>query len=273
MKLLSAVWSFFGRADLTFYLLLILVVDLCGGFFTFRAHPELFGPLDRLQLLDWIVTYGRFHLDRTWWFFVFMILMSLLVLNTLVCTYNRVAALVRRRRESPERLDYLLRFSPHLMHLAFVVLLLSMLASYLGGVNLRNNVVRAGGTIALAGTDIKLRLDGIKVDFYQGRRLSFYQGRAMDQDLSLTFIDGRGRETTRSLGINRPVWYRGYSVHIKKYQPQSESRAKRPGWANLIVRRDPGVRIFFAGVGLFILGLAGYLVQSLRKRSPAGKKE
>jgi cytochrome c biogenesis protein ResB len=199
-------------------------------------------------------------------------LMSLLVLNTLVCTFNRVTALIRRRKEGSGGLDYLLLFSPHLMHLAFVVLLSAMLASYLGGTNLRNNVVRQGGVIQVAGTGFKIRLDKIQVDFYQGRRLSFFQGRALDQKLSLTFIDDQGRETKRDLGLNRPVRYQGHSVHIKNYQPQRENRADRPGWANLIIRQDPGVGIFFLGVGMFIIGLAGYLAQSLKKRGPARNK-
>ena len=82
MRALKAIWNFFGRADLTLYVLLALVADLCAGFFHFRAEPQIFGPLDRLMLLDWIETYGRFHLSETWWFFVFMVLMLLLVLNT-----------------------------------------------------------------------------------------------------------------------------------------------------------------------------------------------
>ncbi len=95
----------------------------------------------------------------------------------------------------------------------------------------------------------------------------------MDQNLTLVFTDPGGRETVRRLGINRPVRYQGYSVHLKNYQPQTESRAARPGWANLIIRRDPGVDGFFAGVGLFVAGLVGYLIQTLRKNARSGPKE
>ena len=265
MRIIKAAWNFFGRADLTLYVLLALVADLCAGFFHFRAEPQIFGPLDRLMLWDWIVTYGRFHVGQTWWFFVFMGLMFLLVLNTLVCTLNRVAGLIRTRGRDAGRLDYLLRFSPHLMHLAFLVLLISMLFSYVAGVNLRNNILSVGRTVELAQTGHKLRLDKIEVDFYQGRRLFFFENRALDQDLTLVFTDPRGRETVKHLGINKPIRYRGFSIHIKNYQPQNKNRAGRPAWANLIIRRDPGAAGFFAGVGLFVLGLTGYLIQTLRK--------
>ncbi len=273
MRAAKAIWSFLGRADLTLYVLLALVADLCAGFFHFRAEPQLFGPLDRLMLWDWITTYGRFHLAETWWFFVFMGLMLLLVLNTSVCTINRVAGLIRIRSGETGRLDYLLRFSPHLMHLAFLVLLVSMLASYVVGVNLRNNILSPGRTVDLAQTGHRLRLEKMEVEYYQGRRLSFFENRAIDQDLTLAFTDPRGRETVRHLGINKPVRYRGFSVHIKNYQPQTRNRAGRPGWANLIVRKDPGVGGFFAGVGLFVLGLTGYLIQTLRKNARSGPKE
>ena len=159
------------------------------------------------------------------------------------------------------------------MHLAFMVLLVSMLLSYVAGVNLRNNILTVGRTVELAQTGHKLHLDKMEVEYYQGRRLSFFENRALDQDLTLVFIDPQGRETIRHLGINKPVRYRGYSIHIKNYQPQTKNRAGRPGWANLIIRRDPGVGGFFTGVGLFVLGLIGYLIQTLRKNAQTGPKE
>ena len=268
MNLLRSIWKFWGRADLTLYLLLGLTTVLGIGFFYFRAQPQLFGPLDRLLLWDWVVTYGRFHLAQTWWFFGFMALIFMLMVNTLVCTVDKTAALIRRPARS-DRLAYLLRFSPHLMHLAFIVLLGAMLLSYVTGENRRNNILTPGRQVALDRNGHKIRLADIKVDFYQGDRLSFLKGRAVDQDVTLVFTDPQGRETTKHLGLNRPVVYSGYSFHLKNYRPQYQSQAKRPGFVNLIIRRDPGVRVFFTGLVIFVLGLIGYLVDNLRKARPA----
>jgi cytochrome c biogenesis protein ResB len=266
MLRLRAAWDFLGRPGLTFYVMAGLVLDLYAGFFIFRAYPQMFGPLNRLMLLDWMATYGRFHLEATWWFFVFLALMFLLVLNTFVCTCNRVVSLLRHGRDNGDRLGRWLRFAPHVMHLAFIIILAAQLMNYVTGVNDQNNVLLTGGKLQAPGSDFSIRLDKIEVDYYSGRRLAFYRNRAIAQRIRLTITDPGGSETHKTLSINSPVWHRGYSIHLKRYHPDSKGGMKRSPYVNLIIRQDPGIRLFFVGTALFILGLAAYLVQALRGR-------
>ncbi len=267
MSRAAAIWRGLGRAELTFYLLLALVGDLYAGYFVFRADPQLFGPLNRLDLLEWIATYGIHHLGATWWFFAFLGLMALLVLNTTACTLGRLGALIRLGRGGGDRLDHWLRFAPHLMHVAFVVILVSHLVSYLVGVNDQNNILRPGGSLTLPGSVIRLRLDGIENEFYQGEHLAFYQGRPLAQHIKLTFLSPDGRDTRTDLGLNRPVWCAGYSLHVKRYAPdQDKDGMGRAPYVNLVIRKDPGIRLFVAGTVLFVLGLLAYLWQASRAR-------
>ncbi len=272
MKPLRALWSFFGSALLSIWLLLALVVVLCCGYCLFEAQPLVYQPLNRLLLWDWITSYGWASLYNTWWFFAFIVLLGLLVLNTLVCTWQKVAALLRRENRG-SRLDYVLRFSPHVMHLAFVVILASHLVTYVFGLNLQNNVVLLNREITIPGSQIRLKLAGIKSEFYQGRRLAFFKGRALTQDISLVLTEPGGQPVRKSLAYNSPIWFGGYSIHLKTYYPRAKQSMRRRPYANLIIRRDPGVKTFFAGTLVFALGLLAYLWQALRQYRQRAARE
>lgn len=264
MKIFKGIWRLFGSAALSVIVLLALVLVLCCGYYQFESAKHIFEPLNRLLLWDWIASYGWNNLADTWWFFCFLLLLALLVANTFVCTWQKVAALVRREAGG-SRLDYLLRFSPHVMHLAFIIILVSHLITYVFGLNVRNNLLLVGREITMPDSQVRLRLDSISSDFYQGDRLAFYRNRAIDQDIALSFIEPDGTVVHKSLACNGPIWHDGYSIHLKNYYPKSKSSMPRRPYANLIIRRDPGVKTFFFGTAVFVVGLLAYLWQALRQ--------
>ena len=263
MRTAAAIWRFWTRAELTVWLLLALVADLYAGFFIFRAAPQLFGPLNRLKLWEWFQTYGLYHLGQTWWFWAFLLLMALLVLNTLACTLQRLITLARQGPRGKGRLAYALRYSPHVMHLAFVLILVSHLITFTVGVNDQNNILVKGREIPLPGSEYRIRLLGVENHFYQGDRLEFYQGRPLSQEIRLGIRGPKGEETVKTLGILAPAWFRGYSLHLKKYRPNRRDAGERPPFVNLIIRKDPGILLFTAGSLLFVLGLLAYFLQAL----------
>ncbi|KIX10977.1 cytochrome c biogenesis protein ResB [Dethiosulfatarculus sandiegensis] len=272
MKLLKTLWIFFGKASLSIWVLLSLVVVLCCGYYLFEAAPTIYAPLNRLLLWDWIVSYGLHNLENTWWFFCFLVLLGLLVTNTVVCTWQKVVALAKRRKNGSS-LDYWLRFSPHIMHLAFIIILASHLVTYVFGLNAQNNLVLLNKEITLPDSQIRLRLDGIESTFYQGERLAFFKGRALSQNISLSLIGPDGTVTQKSLAINSPIWHQGYSIHLKSYYPKAKSTMQRRNYANLIIKRDPGVKTFFFGTFVFAFGLLAYLWQALRQHKERAMRE
>lgn len=124
MVAIKNIWNLFGSPTLTVFILLAIVVDLEIGFFLFRSFPSVFSPLDRLMLFEWLRTYGIESITVTWWFFVLLFLLVVLAANTVVCTTDQVIALIKRRKRFSDIRAFLLKFAPHLMHIAFVLLLL-----------------------------------------------------------------------------------------------------------------------------------------------------
>jgi hypothetical protein len=152
------------------------------------------------------------------------------------------------------------------MHLAFIIILVAQLTSYVVGVNDQNNILRLKGSIKLPDSSDRLRLDKIEVDFYEGDRLDFYRNRSIDQRIRLSFIDDQGKVTPKVLSINGPVWHQGYSIHLKRFSPDTKGHMNRAPYVNLIIRKDPGIRLFFLGTAVFVVGLLAYLWQTLRGR-------
>jgi hypothetical protein len=145
--------------------------------------------------------------------------------------------------------------------------------TYVFGLNAQNNLVLLSREITLPDSQIRLRLDKIESTFYQGERLAFFKGRALTQNIAITLTDPDGSVYQKSLAINSPVWHQGYSIHLKSYYPQAKSTMKRRHYANLIIKKDPGVKTFFLGTFVFALGLLAYLWQALRRHQERAMRE
>ena len=263
--ILKQFWNTLGSINLTIILLLILVVDLGGGYFILRSHTNLFTPLNDLGLWEWMQTYGSTHLPETGWFFALLLLLLLLALNTFVCTTTRVWGLMKARAHFPNRTRFLLRFSPHIMHYAVIVILLGYLASYLLAENYPNNILIPGKSIRIPHTDSRIQLESLKIQYYEGRRLDFLQGMAINPQASLIFRDSNHNLVAkRIVSINQPAWFRGFSIHLKNFAPNIKGGGmQRRPFINLMVKKDPGLKLYFAGTLIFAVGLLMYLYEWL----------
>ena len=267
MVAVKNIWKFFGSSTLTVFILLAVVLDFEIGFFLFRSHPSVFSPLDRLMLFEWLRTYGLESITVTWWFFVLLFLLFILTLNTVVCTIDRVIALIKIRGKFSSIPVFLLKFAPHVMHVAFVLLLLGHFTSYTAGFNLFNNILRQGIVMRVPHSDLQLSLEKLKVEFYKNEDVFIpdLAGKARDVVADILIIDPANDNfkhgIKKKISINRPAFYQGVSFHLKDFYPRNESNKSVP-YVNLIIRKDPGIRILAWGTILFTIGLVMYLFQT-----------
>ena len=96
-NLLTKLWDFSGSVTITVILLLLLFVDLLAGFFIIDSKTVIFSQLNEISILDWAMTYGITNLGLTFWFFLLLILLFFLSINTFVCTTTRVTQLFKKR--------------------------------------------------------------------------------------------------------------------------------------------------------------------------------
>ena len=270
MVAVKNIWKFFGSSTLTVFILLAIVADFEIGFFLFRSFPSVFSPLDRLMLFEWLRTYGFESIQVTWWFFVLIFLLVVLAANTVVCTTDRVVALIKRRKRFPSTRAFLLKLAPHVMHVAFVLLLLGHFTSYTAGFNSFNNILRQGIVIRVPHSDLQLSLEKLKVEFYKSEDAPIpdLAGKARDVVVDVLIIDPANNNfkhgIKKKISINRPAFYQGVSFHLKDFYPRNESNKSVP-YVNLIIRKDPGIRILAWGTILFTIGLFMYLFSVYRQ--------
>lgn len=270
---IGKIWRALGSVNLAVPILFLLAADTGIGFFTLRSGDNPFRYFNDSGLVEWTRTYGLHRQAETWWFFLLLILLFLLALNTFVCTTNRVAAIFRTHRAlGLSRLPFVL--SPHVMHYALIVILLGFLSSTLFADVFPNNPLVPGKAVRLSPTDYFVSLEALHVDYYQGERLAAWRKRALNAHAMLQFTSGSGAMVHRcEVSINRPARFHGFSVHLKDFGPQYEGggMSRRP-YVNLTIKRDPGLSLYFTGTGLFVAGLALYLIEWFRSRKKREEK-
>ena len=249
-------WEFSGSRSLSAWLLFGIAIVISIGSVIMRHHQPVFYSLGRVLLPEWIGTYGVENLSITWWLFLSLLLFFFLAVNTFVCTTNRVIGLLEKFT-SLHKSTFFLKFSPHIMHIGFILLLVGHLISHTIGVNLTNNIIQKNGTISVCLSDLKVGLKDLKVEFEKGTLFKSLEGSPKNISASLSFI-GPKCIKDKVISINRPVWFNGLSFHMDDFYPKSKF-SKRTPYISLIIKKDPGIKLQLTGVALFAFGLFIYI--------------
>lgn len=101
-----------------------------------------------------------------------------------------------------------------------------------------------------------VRLDAFEIDYYQGtRRPAMFRSRVTVRDLD------SGRTSPAVIEMNRELKHSGYHVYQSGYQ-EGQDRDQ----SVLLVSRDPGIPIVFAGFGLLVAGMLTVLGTRIAQR-------
>ncbi|MDD5629469.1 MAG: cytochrome c biogenesis protein ResB [Elusimicrobia bacterium] len=65
----------------------------------------------------------------------------------------------------------------------------------------------------------------------------------------------------RDIAVNKPLRWKGYTLYQAGYDPEN------PGFSSLLVNRDPGVPVVYAGFLLLCVGLLWTFLRGMRRRS------
>lgn len=255
----SFIWQKLGSIHLTVILCLLLSVDLAFGYICLNRRSHIFAPLNDIGLMQWIDTYGCHNLIYTAWLFAMMGLLTLLCINTFVCTTDRIVVLVRSLAHfTRQRLIF--KFAPHVMHYALVIILAGYLCSYLFARVFPGNTLVPGASMTLPGTTARITFAFFDPLYYHGDRLRFFDNWVIEPRAHLVLTDGDIRETA-VLTHNRPVHFKGYGLFLKDFAPQKKGGMGLRVSIQMSIRKDPGVRVYLVGMFLFTAGLALYVCE------------
>jgi cytochrome c biogenesis protein ResB len=210
--------------------------------------------------MAWIETYGRYNIKHTAWFFALLALLTLLCINTFVCTTDRVIHLIRARSHF-SRYRFFFRFSPHIMHYAMIIILTGYLSSYLFTQVLEKQSLKPGASINLPGSAIQITLLSFDPTYYQGNRLASFNDRVIRPKAQLKLTDGSSEESV-AMTYTRSITYKGFGIFLNDFSPKMKFGGMAlPVRIDLSIRKDPGVKLYMTGMFLFTLGLFMYLIE------------
>lgn len=248
------------RVDLTVALLLLLAVDLGWGFFCLSGHAGIFRPLNEAGLVSWATTYGIAHLKVTAWFFLMLILLTLLAMNTLCCTTEKVAGLLGNRSLAKRRALLLTKLSPHIMHYALIVMLAGYLVSYLFPQSFSHKILVPERAVPLPHSPCTITLEKLTFRYYTEGRMVSMTDRVIGVDARLRIRNG-AQTIIKEISLNSPARLGALTLHMDGFSPRRKRTMAGNAYIEITARKDPGVYFYFTGMFLFVAGLALYTLQ------------
>ena len=256
-------WRKLGSLNFTVGLCFLLTLNLACAYFTLEKNLPLFSPLSDTGLFKWVTTYGLYNLKGTAWFFILIILLTLLGINTFVCTTDRVLPLLKKESRRP---GWFIRLGPHIMHYAVLVILSGYLGSYVFSLSLPGQALRPGASMSIPGGTGTVTFLGFDPVYYRGSRLSFFDGYILDPRAKLELRDADGLVSTISLAYNRPAGFQGFKMYLSDFFPRSEKVGMSGKIIRLTLRRDPSAAIYLTGLVLFMAGLGLYVFERFNRK-------
>ncbi|MDA8428082.1 MAG: cytochrome C biogenesis protein ResB [Geobacteraceae bacterium] len=214
-------------------LLLISCVMVTGSFL---LTGEFAAAINFMPLLVWL---REVPLSASWWLWLTIVLLALLVLNTIICSSETLWS-----RWGKSGLTALL--ATQLIHIGFLLIVLAHLQSAYGSYLQQAEVV-----------------EGMKVQLPNGHQFGIARLASTLSPMGIPIgsvcelvPDLRNPAERVSISPNHPWFSDGYGVYIK----QAEEN-----WALLEIHREPGAVIALTGAVVFTLG--NVLLIMMRSRS------
>lgn len=262
-RAIKYIWRKLGSINLTVGLCFLLTLDLAFAYFTLEKDLPVFAPLSDVGLIKWAATYGLYNLRATAWFFAMMLLLTLLGLNTFVCTTDRVLPLLNRESRRP---GWFVRLGPHIMHYAVLIILGGYLFSYMFSVSLPGRALKPGASMNMPGGAGTVTFLGYDPVYYRGDRLDFFTNYVLDPNAQMELRDADGHTNRASLAFNRPVSFQGFKIYLNDFLPRKEKADSRFNYIRLTLRRDRSSAVYLIGLALFVAGLGLYVYERFRRK-------
>ncbi len=265
-----------GDLRLAFFLILACGAVMWVGSVYASTDFELFNSMNGVRIQDWFFTTGMGNIGVTWWIPLLFLVFTLLVINTLACTYIRVSALIPSRNVTGAK-RFMILLSPSIIHLLFVL----MLAGHFAGFVLvkHSRVKISEGEEILIGPLGKVKILSIEHEFYPD--FSLVRDRVKQTEVKLLAPDYYG-DKEMTVKFLEPLLVNGSLIQLdmkkikkdKMVVPIDDETCNREkdfhykektGFVTpqlyLISTYDPGLWILLPGFTLVIMLMVWYFYQ------------
>lgn len=198
---MKKLWSFFASIYLTVVLAVLICTVAAWGSLISMANPRFSMALDQSVLLPLLFSAGTKYLGLTLWIWALIFLTAAFGLNTLVCTIDKVYAVIKAKK--PWQALF-----PHIVHIGFLVALLGHLAGSAWGFRSYDNMLYAGEAKPVPDSPgLYVRLDKFEAQSSPEGGLEYLR-------TTVTLLDSEKKEiTTGPIEINGPLIYKGIAFY------------------------------------------------------------
>jgi hypothetical protein len=218
-----------------------------AGSVVMGRYPELFSDMDAQVLAGWFARKGWVSPGATLWLYGLLLTTGLLVVNAACCTFERLVQIFRGKVT-------LRRLMPHVMHLAFLGVVLSHLVSSVYGDRIPGVAVPQGGFAPVGDTGWVLSLDRLDA-------VMAPEGYPKDFSAAVTLHRGMSPVARGVVRSNEPLFHEGYGIYIKNFGATPWGAP----YAVFDANRDPGATPVLVSSVLFTLANLVYLFPARRE--------
>ena len=243
---MTAFWRFLTSLKTCAWAGLVFCVAGAAGSVAMGRFPELFADMDAQVFAGWFARKGLVDPAPTLWLYGLLSCTGLLVVNAACCTFERLVQIFRGTVT-------MRRLLPHVMHLAFLGVVLSHLVSAVYGDRIPGVAIPQGGFAPVGGTGWVMRLDRFDA-------VMAPEGYPKDFSATVTLFRDRTPVARGVVRTNEPLFHEGYGIYIKNF---GTSPWGAP-YAVFDANRDPGATAILVASLLFSAANLLYLFPARR---------
>jgi hypothetical protein len=243
---MKALWRLLTSLKTCSWVALAFCVAGAVGSVAMGRYPELFADMDAQVFAGWFERKGTVAPGPTLWLYGLLASTGLLAVNAACCTFERLVQIFRGTVT-------LKRLLPHVMHLAFLGVVVAHLVSALYGDRIPGVAVPQGGFAPVGETGWVLRLDRFDA-------VMAPQGYPKEFSAAVTLFRNTTPVARGVIRTNEPLFHNGYGIYIKNFG----STPWGAPYAVFDANRDPGAGAILAASLVFTVANLLYLLPPRR---------
>ncbi len=258
------IWDFMGSLRFAFWILISVMLTFFIGKQLFLIDYDLFNELNRMTVQAWFAENFAANAHFAWWIPLLFITMTLLAVNTFICTWNRVSILMKARPSLTAK-RFMVLLTPSIVHVMFIVILFGHFVTFTCG-SWNKHVISEGTEFTVGTKNLKV-VKIVRENFPETSKLNH-----MLKQITVSLADSQGKNY--QLSFLDPISVDGKHLLLgkkkKKNIPRDCSeegdkfmfRAKNnQSDLFLTVISDPGIYFIVGGFLIIMLFMPWYFYQ------------
>ncbi|MBI5675956.1 MAG: hypothetical protein HZC48_09065 [Nitrospirae bacterium] len=227
--LIRHITGFFFSLNTTIWFTALLIAAFLAGAFIMPGRKE-FESIHSASFFQWLIEQP---LTVTWWLWLSIAILSIIVINTLFCSIESV---IKKRKVT----QWLLLISPQIIHVGFLFILLAHLLSSIGG---SQQMAAAGeGTFLKISENNSVLIKDINIQLSP-------DGYVNDWAVKIEYYLNNDMVKEDRIAPNSPSLYEGFNINLK------DMRVVPTEAVLLQINREPGAVWALTGGILFMAGI------------------